>query len=425
MCAALLFYILKVNVDPIQTQVQSGVHHHLDHPLPFGGVGENLVDIHIRPGLIFVVKIVPDTPDLQPLPMGLLHILAAGKGAEIPFIVRKAEPGGRDHIEPLPLRRHCPQGIIASHAADGMPAQDHLSRHGHRSVLRRRIVRHRCLGLLPPFLKALVLYITYDGVGSLHPAPGLHLLQHFHLLPGFHLPEYGAFNASQKAHLGILCHLRRALCAPLGIDLQLPVIFCIRIICEQPHIIRCHIHFFPLCIADCICCGMSPFPVGVFPGPKQCGGRILRRGIQELLLIDIRVKTLVKAGMHRVQVKIYHITLQHSLLRYHFILENDGQFPFRHLKICVQVSLFFAVGIFIQKLPPETYGSHHCDQYQCHNYRYYLFFHRQLLNPFSNVYTTASPQTARNCPPFFPRSGQSLLSYHIWRAKSSVLKKIS
>mgnify|MGYP006922420917 CR=1 FL=1 len=36
----------------------------------------------------------------------------------------------------------------------------------------------------------------------------------------------------------------------------------------------------------------------------------------------------------------------------------------RHLKICVQVSLFFAVGIFIQKLPPETYGSHHCDQYQ-------------------------------------------------------------
>ena len=138
---------LEIDVHAVQPQPQGGLHHALRQLPALRRGGQHLVAAHVRSGLVLIIEIVPDAPHLQPIAMSLLHVLAAGKGAEIALIVHQAEPSGRDHIDALPLRHHGRQGVVAALAANGMKAQAHLSRQGQGGVLLGHIVRHRRLRL--------------------------------------------------------------------------------------------------------------------------------------------------------------------------------------------------------------------------------------------------------------------------------------
>ena len=143
MYAAVLCQPFKIDIYAVQPQLQRGIYDILHQCLAFRSGGEHLISTDIRPRLIPVVEIIPDTPDLQPVAMGLLHILGARKGTIIPLIVRNAEPGGRNHIHTRSFRRHLCQRGISALSADAVETQAHLPRHGDGCIFRRHIIVHR------------------------------------------------------------------------------------------------------------------------------------------------------------------------------------------------------------------------------------------------------------------------------------------
>ena len=200
--------------------------------------------------------------------MSLLDILCTCKGAEITIVIIQAEPGGRNDIQPLSFRQHIGQGIIAAFPAYGMPCQTHFARHSDRSILLRHIIRHCQLCLSSRIGKPFIFNISHNGIGGLHLAPALHLLQYFHSLSLFHFPQNGTLNPAQHTNLRVPGNFHGLSLPPLSIDLYMSVEQRPGIVAEQFYIICSHVNRLPFGITYHVLCGMTSVPVAVFPPVK-------------------------------------------------------------------------------------------------------------------------------------------------------------
>ena len=222
MLSAFYRYSLKVNIDTVQPQACGSFHNILCQTLPFRRRGENLIAADRSGRLQLIIKIVPYPPYLNPGSVRLIHILPRRIGAEGALVVREAEPCGRDNIDASALLKHCVQRSVAAHSADRVPAKADPAIHGNTGIF-LHIIRHRRLLLRAVITQALVLHIADHGIGGLHPAPGLHLLENFHRFAPLKLLQNGAFNPSLDAQLRVLCYLRRGFFSPFRVDLHMPV----------------------------------------------------------------------------------------------------------------------------------------------------------------------------------------------------------
>ena len=215
------------------------------------------------------------------------------KGTEIPLVIRKTEPGRRDHIHPFPLCHHAIQGAVTGRASNSMPAQAHFPIHKPGSIRWCHIVCHRCLHFRGQIPQTFVLHIADHRVRCLHLAPGIHLLQDLHCLSLVQIPQNGTFDTTLDTDLGLLRHFHGLPDPPLGIHLYISVIGHICIICEQLHVIRCHIQSLSFQETHCICPFMGTLPVPVARLAKLGCGGIIRLSIQQLLLIQIHIEAFI------------------------------------------------------------------------------------------------------------------------------------
>ena len=155
----------------------------------------------------------------------------------------------------------------------------------------------------------------------------------------------------------------------------MPVIDIISKIGKQFHIVRRKIYHISLHLANDISHGMTAVLIRIFSAAKQSLHRVICRGVEQLLLIDIHVKSFVQIIMHRVQIKIYRAAYQHRLFGNPVVLQQNRQLPLRHAVICIHIRKFPAVRILVQQLSSNACYADHKDQYQCHNNRYDFLLH--------------------------------------------------
>ena len=123
--AALLRYHLKVHIDAVDPGLEHSRHQLVDEICPAGGAGEQRVGLLL--GADAPVEIPDSRPHLDVGLMGIVHILRAGDGLQVPGRVGHVEPGGGYGSQPLGAGDHLQDAAVGVGVGHIVPCHvDHV-----------------------------------------------------------------------------------------------------------------------------------------------------------------------------------------------------------------------------------------------------------------------------------------------------------